>query len=283
MHKEAGSLATPPADAARVASIRNSLDLKDRASIDSFGERARRDVSASIDRLISEVRTRDLIESEEILRNAVRLVETLDPADLAPRGLFSSRSGRLNRFRRRFDDATQSLDEFADDLKERADRLERKTVSLNTLHEQSRAFILELDAYLDAGRARLAEAVEPRLQEGVARLEERLGELERVRFAAIQQLPLVRIVQNVDGPVSDAVAVTLCRLERWDTDWSDRLGMNLERRARLRPDEVGLGQARAEFTGALRRLTETLAEARVRRAQVEEQMERISRGSRNKS
>ena len=286
MSRSVGSAAAPPADASRVAAIRNSLDLKDRSAVEVFGERAKREVVASVERLLAEVRTRDVIESSELLRNASGALDPLDPQDLIPKGglsgLFAGRQARLIRFRSRFEGAGRSLEDFAADLKERGDRLARKAQALNHLHEQARGFILELDAYLEAGRARLAEAAgQDRLAENAEKLKARMAELDAVRRAAIEQLPLVRMEQNIDAPISEAVEQATAAIGRWRADWSDRLGIKRDKRTRIRPDEIGLAGAKTDLGKALSHVHAALAEARARRAEAEEEMDRVAKACRS--
>ncbi|NEX92240.1 toxic anion resistance protein, partial [Caulobacter sp. 17J65-9] len=192
------SVATAPkpdvlraADASRVAAIRNSLDLNDAEAVVLFGERARREVTASTERLLAEVRGRDVAESAEILKRAAKTIDALDASTLEARGLFASHAGRLKKFRAGFEEAAAMIEGLEGDLKERAERLSHKVKALNALHDQAKTFILELDAYLDAGRAGLTEAAKALATpapgaEGVAVAEvapardpERVGRLSR--------------------------------------------------------------------------------------------------------
>jgi uncharacterized protein YaaN involved in tellurite resistance len=288
-------VAAPKADAARVASIRNSLDLKDHSAIGAFGERARREVTAAGERLVAEVRTRDIIDSVEILKHALNLLAGLDPATLIPRGgladLFNGRDARLDRFRAKFEQNAKIIDGLCGDLKERAERLDRKAGSLNQLHDHAKTFILELDAYLEAGRLRMGEArsaVDPAsaskhdlaVLDGAERLGQRLKDLQAVRVAAVEQLPLVRIVQNVDGPLGETLNAALEAIRRWKADWSERLGMHLGRHVRIRPDEIGLQNAKAELVAGLEAAVAALSEARQRRTEAEEQMDRAAKATR---
>ncbi len=273
------TVAAPPADAARVAAIRNSLDLKDKSSVETFGERARREVVASADRLVSEIRSRDVTEAGEIIRHAIETVSELDPSRLTPTGLgamFGGRKARLSWFRGRFESVGHALDDLAADLKERAERVERRTQSLNNLHEQARTFILELDAYIEAGHGRHSEvgqAPNDKLAEGVERLDRRVADLAGARLAAVEELPLVRIIQNIDAPLSETMNGALEAMSRWRADWTDRLGINLDKRMRIRPDEVGLAQSKASLIEALRAADARLTEAKTRRSETEELMD----------
>ncbi len=269
-------VAAPRADASRVAAVRNSLDLKDRGALETFGERARREVVASIERLLAEVRTRDITEAGEILREMSGVISGLETSGLTPKsgmgGMFDSREGRLDRFRSRFDSQWKVLKGLCDDLTERGDRMTRRVASLNTLHEQTRTFVLELDAYLDAGRTRAQETMAAPA-DNLERFQARLAELGEVRLAAISQLPLVRRVQNTDAPLGEAVKAPVAVLQRWRADWIDRLGMRLERGVRIRPDEAGLEAARAEALKALAAAQDVIAEARARRGEAESAMD----------
>lgn len=303
-------IAAPPADASRVAAIKNSLVLNDPNEIAVFGERARREVVASVDRLLSEVRGRDLVEATDIMGHIADALVDLDPAVLDRKGgFFGARGRRLKRFRTTFEHASATIEGLAGDLQERVDRIARKTQDLNGLHEQTRAFILELDAYLEAGRARMADArrLPPRMPGPVRELEptpaaasearvapdaeatspadgaapeplhpadvleRRLNELVGARAAAVQQLPLVRIVQNVDGPLVDRLREALDAVTLWRKTWGGLLA-----RGRGRPDTLTLAEGRARLQAALAAPRDTIAEGKARRADAEAQMEKIA-------
>ena len=65
------AIATPPADASRVAAIRNSLDLDDAEAVAAFGERARLEVAATVQRILAEVRSAEALEAADQLRKTV--------------------------------------------------------------------------------------------------------------------------------------------------------------------------------------------------------------------
>ena len=269
-------VAAPKADASRVAAVRNSLDLKDRNALEAFGERARREVTAGIERLLAEVRSRDVVGAGEILNEMAGAVRGLETSILTPKGgvagLFDSRDGRLDRFRSRFDGQWKVIKSLGDDLTERAERIGRRVQALNALHEQSRTYILELDAYLDAGRIRVNEVVASPADH-LEHLKRRLESLGAVRRAAIAQLPLVRLVQNTEAPLEAMLKAPVAAMQSWRADWVDRLGMRLERGVRIRPDEVGLEAARNALLQAIETAAAQIAATRTRRAEAEVLME----------
>jgi uncharacterized protein YaaN involved in tellurite resistance len=271
MSKSVRAVAAPPADASRVAAIRNSLNPTDASAVAAFGERARREVTASVERLAAEVRTRDLPDMTDALHRAAETVRGLEPEMLTPTGmasLFGGRQRRLGWFRGRYEAASRALEDLTAEAKDRAQRIEAKTHALNTLHEQARTFILELDAYLEAGRTRVAEAA----AESADALSHRLGELDALRNTAVQQLPLVRVVQNIDAPVGETLTSAFAAMDQWRADWADRLGMHMDPRARLRPDEAALAEDKAKLIKALETTATAVAEAHTRRRAAEEEL-----------
>lgn len=165
MSHASADVATPTADGARVAAIRGALDLSDGAAMAAYGERVRKEVVASVERLLSEVRSTDLADSLDIIRVAGDAIGALDAGTLEPRrglaGLFDSRSARLKRLRTAFSAASQTVDGLRGDLDERAQRLTRRVTSLDALHGQTRVFLLELEAYVEAARLAIADAERP--------------------------------------------------------------------------------------------------------------------------
>jgi uncharacterized protein YaaN involved in tellurite resistance len=271
---------TPPADASRVAAIRNSLNLNDDEALFAFGERARLEVVASVQRILAEVRSSEAKEAAELLKQAVGLVEALDPAALKARGWLSpfiGRRQRLAQFRAAFQHAEALVGTVAGDLSERADGLARRAAALDRLHAQAKTFILELDAYIDAGRLARATARDARA-EALETIGRRLEILSTARRCAVEQLSLVRLVQNVDAPLAQALAQSARAARRWAGDWSELLGLTPERRRkRIRPDTTALYETKAQALEALVRPTGDVAEARRRRAEAEVEMEKGAR------
>jgi len=293
------SIAAPAADAARVAAIRNNLNLNDAGAISGFGEQARKALAAGTERLLAEVRASETKGAGERLAGARERIERLDPSDLEPRGgldnLFNGRVARLHRFRRAYEQAGQALADLAADIEARAKKTTARGEALNGLHEGAKALILELDAYLEAGRSRLAEAraaqpaapVEaaegaegapaPVPEMGPAdRLAARLADLERARSAALQQLPLVRVVQNADAYLIEDLERAGAALSEWRRAWGDMLGVG--RGDKVRPHVPALAETKHAALQAIARAQKGLADGAQRRAEGVERMEKAAKG-----
>jgi uncharacterized protein YaaN involved in tellurite resistance len=306
------NIASPAADASRVAAIRNKLDLSDTDAVAGFGEPARKGVLAGIERFLVEVRNNPVGDAVERLNSARARLESLDPSELEPRGgfdsLFNGRSARLHRFRRAFESVAAEFDVLAAEMGARVQKIGQQSEALNGLHEQARTLILELDAYLDAGRARLADArsaaaAEPQVQpqadpaasaavdaaaanpamlmpapkvSSAERLAGRLDDLDRARSATLQQLPLARVVQNADAFLADDLARVGAILAAWRKAWSDLLGIG--RGDRARPHMPALAEAKLNAVQSLGRVTAALDDQGARRSEAEVRMKTAAAG-----
>ncbi len=255
---------TPAPDAGRVAAIRNTLTLDDVQSVAGFGVQARRDVLACLEQAIEAGET-ELNDCVELLARLRGRMAGLDPAALASpgglAGLFSTRGGRLERFRDRFVEAVRALASTSAEIRPLLARVETRGQTLDAVHDRLRAVIQEIDACLEAGRARRAEAGDG---EAATVLDQRLADLGALRGAALAQLPVLRMAQNADGFGAEAARAAIRAAVVWRDEWGEALGM--ERRRRIRPDLVWLNQARQDADEALARAEVALSTARARRA-----------------
>lgn len=277
-------VAAPPADASRVASIRNTIDLTDATALAMFGDRARRELTTCVDRLLAEVRSSDLTDAEARLGQAQDAARGIDLAPLDKKGWFGG-GERRRAVKSRFLTADAVADGLAGELWERQQRMTRRVATLEALHGQTQVCILELDAYLEAGREAVAAAprtlapvgeedapvvqVAPVEQTGT--LARRLEQLAAVREAALRQLPLVRVVQNVDGPVAAALQGACDAIGAWRRDWRELLGVESARK--MRPDRLMLDQTREALLTALEAVRRPAADGRGRREDAERRMQ----------
>lgn len=293
------SIAAPAADAARVAAIRNNLNINDKGAVAGFGETARKALLSGAERLAAEVRAGEMKGAAERLRAAQERIEKLDPSELEPRGgldnIFNGRVARLHRFRRAYENAAHALADIAADLETRTKKLAARGEALNGLHEGAKALILEIDAWLEAGRARLAEAraaAAPSAEQPAAahegaprpvpdmgpadRLAARIAELDRARSAALQQLPLVRVVQNADAFLSDDLNRARTAMGEWRAAWGELLGLG--RGDRVRPHIPALAESKQAAVETLGRAARGLNDGAQRRAEAEQRLAALTKG-----
>lgn len=225
-------------DPGEVARIRSTIDLTDRAQLATFGEGAQRSVTAFTEKVLAQTRNRELGDTGKLLVAIIEKAKGLDPASIEDSGfltrLFSSVESRLRRFVAEYDDVAGQIDAIVIELDRHKDGLKRDIAVLDDLHDETRAAIAALDAYIHAGKqfaeefragelARLKADAEQNAgrSEGLLkaqeyqdaaqaadRLEKRIYYLQQARQIGIQQLPQIRIVQAGDETLIENLQAT---------------------------------------------------------------------------
>jgi uncharacterized protein YaaN involved in tellurite resistance len=250
------------AEPGQVATIKSAIDIKDRARISTFGEGAQRSVVAYADKILEQTRNRDLGETGKLLVDIIEKAKGLDPASVKEGGmlarLFSSLEARVRRFAAQFEDVASQIDGIAMDVDKRKEQLKRDIAVLDDLHEETRQSIVQLDAYIQAGKDFAAEFRSGELErlkaaadavKGVAdgllqaqtyqdaaqaldRLEKRIFYLQQARQIGIQQLPQIRIVQSGDETlIENLQATTQLTIPVWKQKMILLLGLTRQREA----------------------------------------------------
>ncbi|MFK0165415.1 toxic anion resistance protein [Rhizobium sp. NPDC090279] len=251
------------ADPAEIARIGDSIDLTDRAGISVYGDRAQQAVSDYSDRILREVRNRDLGEVGKLLTDIIVKSKKLDPASLKDEGflsrMFSSFRAKLERFKEQFEDVAGQIDRIGLELDRHKDVLRRDIALLDDLHEETKLSIVHLDAYVQAGKdfAERFRATElPRLKstadaastgpgggmleaqvyqdslQALDRLEKRVFYLQQARQLGIQQLPQIRIVQAGDETlIENLQATSALTVPAWKQKMVILLGLTQQKSA----------------------------------------------------
>ena len=236
----APAIAQPAVDAGQVATIKSEINIADSAQITQFGERAQRDVAGFADRILEQTRNRELGDTGDLLSDVIAKAKGLDPADLQKADflsrLFGGMRRRLFRFQSKFQTVAAQIDAITVELDKRVDRMRRDIAMLDGLHDQTKASIGRLDAFIAAGKAFADEFRHGQLvtlqaattkpasdgsqdmlaaqnyQDAVQaldRLEKRVLYLQQARQIAIQQLPQIRIVQNGDSTLIESLQASI--------------------------------------------------------------------------
>ena len=246
-----------------VAQIEGGIDIKDRAGISVYGDNAQQAVTDFADKILSEVRNKDMGQAGQLLTDILLKAKNLDPASLKDKGflggLFGSAQARLERFKEEFQDVAGQIDRIGLELDQHKDTLRRDIAILDNLHEQTKNSILKLDAYVQAGKdfARKFRDTElPRMKaaadaaqgasgggtleaqtyqdalQAVDRLEKRVYYLQQARQLGIQQLPQIRIVQAGDETlIENLQATSSLTVPAWKQKMVILLGLSQQKAA----------------------------------------------------
>jgi uncharacterized protein YaaN involved in tellurite resistance len=227
-------------DAGQVATIKSGINIADTAQITAFGEGAQREVASFADRILDQTKNRELGDTGELLSDVIAKAKGLDPADLQKADFLSRLFGglrrRLFRFQSKFQTVASQIDAITVELDKRVDLMRRDVAMLDGLHDQTKASIARLDAYVAAGKAfandfrtgqlvtlqgattkasgdgsqdmMAAQDYQDAVQ-ALDRLEKRVLYLQQARQIAIQQLPQIRIVQNGDTTLIESLQASV--------------------------------------------------------------------------
>src|SRR5262245_32874185 len=250
------------ADPNQVAAIKSAIDISDRAQISTFGDGAQRSVVAYADKILEQTRNKELGQTGKLLVDVIEKAKGLDPAGIKEGGvlarLFSSMEARVRRFAAQFEDVASQIDGIAIDLDTRKEQLKRDIAVLDDLHEETRRSIVQLDAYIQAGKdfaAGFKGGELPRLKgeadagkgggdgllqaqtyqdaaQALDRLEKRIYYLQQARQIGIQQLPQIRIVQAGDETlIENLQATTQLTIPVWKQKMILLLGLSRQKQA----------------------------------------------------
>lgn len=276
--------AVPAPDAERVSAIRMDLDPARPDTFEGFGEPARASLCDACAALAQDQGGRTADEAAQYLSAICDAARALDPRSLVPRrglaGLFDSRNRRLRRMREAFLATDRHLAGLAGDLGGRISALKARADSLEPRQAALRSPIVELGAWLEAGRQRLADALDEAAEGETSprqRLSDRLERLAANRMVGLGQLPLVRILQNADAAAADRLEAAATAVEAWRDDWRKALGLESKRRRKVRPEPSTLANLTERLDASVRRARAALDEGRARRARVAERIEQLNR------
>lgn len=274
----------PGPDAERVAAVRSELDPARRETFAAFADPARESLRSACSALMGDSAARTADEAAACLDEARATAAGLQPASLTPRtglaGLFDGRGGRLKRFRASFQAADRRLAGLHEDLIGKVATLRRQAEQLEPRQEAMRGPIVELGAWLEAGRQRLAEISDDAPEGETSPRQDLAHRLERLaagRMAALGQLPLARILQNADTLAADRLEAAANALAAWREDWRKTLGLDGRRPRKVQPEPSALSALTERLTATFDGARSALDEGRSRRARVSERLGELNR------
>jgi uncharacterized protein YaaN involved in tellurite resistance len=259
---ESNTLPAIVANKEEITKIRAQISLDDRSSIAVFGDNAQRSVVAYSDKILSQVKNKDMGETGKLLNEIIAKAKGLDPAAVQKKGLlgklFGNARAEIEKFKGRYDDVAGQIDYISIQLDKRKEELRRDIANLDNLHEETANAITMLTNYIAAGEEFAKEMREQRLpqlrenaqiaatqgdglieaqtykdaEQALDRLEKRVFYLRQARQVGIQQLPQIRIVQSGDETLIESLQATIrLTVPLWKQKMVLLLGLNKQEEA----------------------------------------------------
>jgi len=227
----------PPGEQAEIKALLAELDLTDSGAIMHFGAKAQQQLTAVSDQMLEGVRNKDTGAAGQTLNEMVGTLRGFDVEGLDPNakpGFFKRLFGAgkpIMRFLQEYEAVRDHIDRITMDLERHKTRLLTDVTALDRLYDANLDYFRELEHYIAAGEAKLAELdgeVIPTLAAKVEQaedmveaqnlrdlrsarddLERRVHDLRLTRQVAMQALPSIRLVQENDKGLINKINSTL--------------------------------------------------------------------------
>ena len=217
----------PAVQQQKVQQLAAKIDLDDTNSIIGFGVEAQRELTASADQMLAQARNKDVGPVGDTLGDLMLKVRGLDVDDLKPgekAGWFQRnvlrRVSPVAKFIQGYETVQSQIDDLVTVLDSHKVKLVRDVTMLDSLYDATVDYFQQLELYIYAGDAKLAELdadVLPKLQARAEEtgdmldaqrlrdmtsrrndLERRLHDLRLTRQVTLQSMPQIRLIQDVD-------------------------------------------------------------------------------------
>lgn len=249
-----------PEEKAKIAEIRNSIDLTDANTTVQFGIGAQRRLTEFTDSILDNVRSKDGGQVGDLLSSLVVEVNSLDPSSLTnDKGILSKLPGVKNavksvkKLAERYSKAEVQIDKIEAALeKARIDMLKDISV-FDIMYKQNLDCFRELGLYIQAGKETIEDIKTntiPRLkaeaqesgdpmaaqlvrdfEDDADRFEKKIYDLELSRTIAVQTAPQIKMIQNNDRVLVDKIqTAVLNTIPIWKSQFVIAMGLNNQQR-----------------------------------------------------
>jgi len=231
-------------DLARVAEIKNGVDVSDAQSVLSYGLPAQSRIANFADSLLGDVRNKEAGAGGVALTDLLKKVRELDVdalgggSGMAKIPIIGKFANTFDRFATRYQKVATSIERIIDALERSRMALLKDMTVLDKMFELNLDYLKQLDVYIAAGEQALEElhavtipALEAEvaatsdvmaaqrladLQQAATRFERRLYDLKLTRMIAIQTAPQIRLIQSNDQNLVEKIqASVLTTIPLW--------------------------------------------------------------------
>ena len=254
---------TAPADKkAKIEARMGEIDMGNTQSIVTFGSAAQAELQEISQAMLADVKNKDVGPAGDSLRGIVSTIRGFSISELDVRRKRSwwekllGRAAPFAKFVARYEDVQGQIDKITDELLRHETVLLKDIKSLDKLYDKTLEFYHELELYIAAGEAKLAEldgtTIPAKAQEvadatddemlkaqelrdlRAARddLERRVHDLRLTRQVTMQSLPSIRLVQENDKSLVTKINSTLVNtVPLWETQLAQAVTIQRSRDA----------------------------------------------------
>lgn len=212
----------------KVEQYAKNINITDAKQVMSYGSNAQKNISNFSVTILKKVKTRDLGEVGEALKNlTIALNSTTEPEKRGIRRLFQKAKRGVESLKADYAKAETNVNTIEHDLEKHQVTLMQDIAMFDQMYALNREYYKELTLYIIAGKKVLEKAKneelevfrlkaeETQLQEDIQayndflgmcnRFEKKLHDLELTRAITIQSVPQIRMLQNNDQEMLEKI------------------------------------------------------------------------------
>lgn len=278
-----------PVEQQMVMDFAQKIDIENTAQILQYGAGTQKKMADFSDAALTSVRTQDLGEVGDLLSDVVGELKDFDASEEKGFfGRFKKQAARVENLKNRYAKAEVNVEKISEALQSHQMKLLKDSAVLDKMYEQNLSYYKELTMYILAGKQKLRETREGKLQElheraaksGLPedaqayndleskcnRFEKKIHDLELTRTISMQTAPQIRLIQNNDTTMVEKIQTTIVNtIPLWKSQMVLALGIAHSTEAAKAQRQV------TDFTNELlKKNAETLHVASVETAQASE-------------
>lgn len=215
-----------------VAAFAEQIDLTNSSMILQYGAGTQKKMADFSENALENVKTKDLGEVGNLLSGVVKELKSFDEEEEKGfLGIFKKTSNKIQNMKAKYAKAETNVNQICQVLETHQVQLMKDIAILDKMYELNLTYFKELSMYILAGKKKLQEVREGKLQEMIKkaqesnlpedaqaardlenmcnRFEKKLHDLELTRTISIQTAPQIRLVQSNDTLMVEKIQSTV--------------------------------------------------------------------------
>lgn len=215
-----------------VDAFAEKIDVENVNQILQYGAGTQKKMADFSDEALENVKAQDLGEVGELIAQVVGELRDFDAEEEKGFfGFFKKQAGKLETLKNRYTKAETNVERIVEVLQKHQVRLMKDSAMLDKMYEQNLLYFKELSMYILAGKKKLLQVREGKLNEleqkaklsGLPedaqaardldskcnRFEKKIHDLELTRMISLQTAPQIRLVQNNDTSMVEKIQTTI--------------------------------------------------------------------------
>lgn len=245
-----------------VAAFAEQIDLSNSSMILQYGAGTQKKMADFSENALENVKTKDLGEVGDLLSGVVKELKSFDEEEEKGfLGIFKKTSNKLQNMKAKYAKAETNVNQICKVLESHQVQLMKDIAILDKMYELNLTYFKELSMYILAGKKKLQEVREGKLQEMIRkaqasglpedaqaardlesmcnRFEKKIHDLELTRMIAIQTAPQIRLVQSSDTVMIEKIQSTIVNtIPLWKSQMVIALGVEHANQAAKAQREV---------------------------------------------